>query len=80
MPKAEATVYVDVLNLEEVKSMMQDAATEIAALRAVAAALADALRFHEDRRANPTSRGGPALARYDALMRQHDGSGGGSDQ
>lgn len=34
----------------------------------VAADLAEALRFHEDRRINPTSRGGPALARYDALI------------
>lgn len=35
-------------------------------LRALADALAEALRFHEDRRINPTSRGGPALAKYDA--------------
>lgn len=42
MPKAEPlTVYVDLLNVEEVQSLMQDAATEIAALRAAAWALLD---------------------------------------
>lgn len=39
----------------------------ITAWRKMAEELAEALRFHEDRRANPTSRGGPALARYNAL-------------
>lgn len=37
-------------------------------LREVADDLADALRFHEERRINPTSRGGPALARYVSLV------------
>lgn len=40
-------------------------------LRDLAEMLAEALRWHEDRRANPTSRGGPALAGYDAHI---DGS------
>lgn len=43
----------------------------VAALR-LADELADALRFHEDRRINPTSRGGPALARYDAAQSDGD--------
>lgn len=29
--------------------------------------LYEALRFHEDRRINPTTRGGPALARFERL-------------
>lgn len=39
-----------------------------AELHEAAEALAAALRFHEERRINPTSRGGPALAKWDALI------------
>lgn len=44
--------------------------------RKVADELAEALRWHEDRRINPTSRGGPALGRYDALNDSLGGSEG----
>lgn len=39
------TVYVDVMNLEEVKALMQDAATAVDAWAAIAHDLAEALRF-----------------------------------
>lgn len=45
MPTDPLTVYVDVMNLEEVKALMQDAATAIGAWEAIAHDLAEALRF-----------------------------------
>lgn len=46
MPTDKAlTVYIDVLNLGEVKALMQDAATAVGAWEALAHDLAEALRF-----------------------------------
>lgn len=46
MPTDKAlTVYIDVLNLEEVKALMQDAATAVGAWSAVAHDLAEVLDF-----------------------------------
>lgn len=59
------------LSMGEAWDIIRPLLDAVYAYRDVAIALADALRFHEDRRANPTSRGGPALARFDALI---DGS------
>jgi hypothetical protein len=53
---------------------MPCARCELPVLRKVAADLAEALRFHEDRRINPTSRGGPALAAYAALIDGGEGA------
>jgi hypothetical protein len=63
------TVYVDLLNVEEVTSMIQDAATEIGALREAAEAMAEALRgirlySSEDSWRREAL---PALARWEAV-------------